>query len=315
MNPADRTLTEQNFLFRGMDFTSVEYMLERSFIRSLDEGEKLLQPDTPNHHLYLILEGKLSVHLVAQEPLEHTSLLAGECAGEISLVDGKHPSALVIAAEPTRILSIPHDTVWSLADHSHEIARNLLEIIAGRMRNDNIALIASQNRKTQFEHQAYVDALTGIYNRRWMGNAFPRALNRCALDKLPFAIMVVDIDHFKRVNDTYGHLVGDLALKIVARCMAENLRPHDLLVRYGGEEFAVLLPDADLEEATAIAERLRTIIADTEICCNDISFRVTISIGITPTRHEETFENLIRKADHALYRAKELGRNRVEISC
>lgn len=313
MNPADRTLTEQNLLFHGMDFSSVEYLLERSSVRSLAAGEKLLQPDTPNHHLHLILEGRLSVYLVAQEALEYTSLLAGECAGEISLVDGKHPSALVVAAEPARILSVPHDTVWSLADHSHEIARNLLGIIAGRMRNDNMALIATQNRKSQFEHQAYVDALTGIYNRHWMSSAFPRALHRCALDKLPFAVMVADIDHFKQVNDTYGHLVGDIALKIVARCLAENLRPHDLLVRYGGEEFAVLLPDADLEEARAIAERLRAMIADTEICCDGISFQVTISIGITPARHEETLENLIREADHALYRAKELGRNRVEI--
>jgi len=313
MNSADRTLTEQNFLFRGMDFASVEYLLERSSVRSLAAGESLLRPDTPNHHLHLILEGKLSVYLVAQETLEHTSLLTGECAGEISLVDGKHPSAFVVAADPTRVLSVPHDTVWLLADHSHEIARNLLEIIAGRMRNDNLALIASQNRKTQFEHQAYVDALTGIYNRHWMGNAFPRALQRCARDKLPFAFMVVDIDHFKRVNDTYGHLVGDLALKIVARCLAENLRPHDLLVRYGGEEFAVLLPDADLEEAKAIAERLRAMIADTQICCEGIFLQVTISIGITPSRNEETLENLIREADHALYRAKGLGRNRIEV--
>ena len=313
MNPADRTLTEQNLLFHGMDFASVEYLLERSSVRSLAAGEKLLQPDTPNRHLHLILEGKLSVYLVAQETLEYTTLLPGECAGEISLVDGKHPSALVVAAEPARVLCVPHDTVWSLADHSHEIARNLLEIIAGRMRNDNMALIASQNRKTQFEHQAYVDALTGIYNRRWMGNAFPRALQRCALDKLPYAVMLVDIDHFKQVNDTYGHLVGDLALKVVARCMAENLRPHDLLVRYGGEEFAGLLPDAGPEEAKAIAERLRAMIADTEISCCDIALRVTISIGITPSRHEGTVENLIREADHALYRAKELGRNRVEV--
>lgn len=313
MDPTDRTLTEQNFLFHGMDFASVEYILEHSSVRSLAAGEKLLQPDMPNRHLHLILEGKLSVYLAAQEALEYTTLLAGECAGEISLVDGKHPSALVIATEPARVLSIPHDTVWSLADHSHEIARNLLEIIAGRMRNDNIALIATQNRKTQFEHQACVDALTGIYNRHWMDNAFPRALHRCALDRQHLAVMVVDIDHFKPVNDTYGHLVGDLALKIVARCMAENLRPHDLLARYGGEEFAVLLPNTAMEEAKAIAERLRAMIADTEICYGDVVFRVTISIGIAPVQHEATLENLIREADLALYRAKELGRNRVEV--
>ena len=203
MNATDRALTEQNQLFQGVDFTSVEYMLERCSVRSLNAGESLLQPDVPNQHLYLIFEGKLSVHLAAQESLKHATLGAGECVGEVSLVDGKLPSALVVATEPTRVLSIPHDTVWSLVDHSHEITRNLLGIVAGRMRNDNRALITSQNKKRQFEHHAYVDALTGVHNRHWMVDAFPRALHRCKLNKSPLAIMIVDIDHFKRVNDTY----------------------------------------------------------------------------------------------------------------
>lgn len=313
MNATDRALTEQNQLFQRMDFTSVEYMLEHCSMRNLVTGESLLQPDVPNQNLYLIFEGKLSVHLAAQESLEHTMLGAGECVGEISLVDGKLPSALVVATEPTRVLSIPRDTVWSLVDHSHEIARNLLGIVAGRMRNDNRALITSQDKKKQFEHQAYVDALTGVHNRHWMVDAFPRALHRCELNKSPFAIMMVDIDHFKRVNDTYGHLVGDIALKVVAKCMAESFRPHDLLVRYGGEEFAALFSDIDLEEAKAIAERLRTRVADTVIHHEGISFQVTISIGIARTQHEEKLETLIGEADQALYRAKELGRNRVVI--
>ncbi|MBI5626103.1 MAG: GGDEF domain-containing protein [Nitrosomonadales bacterium] len=314
MDPKDYALTGQNQLFQGVDFTTIEYMLERCSARNLDAGEKLLQPDIPNHHLYLILSGKLSVHLAVQETSEHASLIAGECVGEISIVDGKHPSALVVASEPTRVIAVPHDTVWSLVDNSHEVARNLLSIVAGRMRNDKNTLITTQNKKAQFEHQASVDALTGIHNRHWMGDAFPRALHRCAFNKLPFAIMVADIDHFKRINDTYGHVVGDVALKAVARCMAENLRPHDLLVRYGGEEFAMLLPDTDLEDAKVIAERLRVMIAESEIRYNEIFFRITISIGIAPTQHEEKLEILIGEADRALYRAKELGRNRVEIS-
>ena len=322
MNATDRALTGQNQLFRDMDFTSVEYILEHCTVHNLAAGESLLQPDVPNHHLYLIFEGKLSVHLAAQESLEHATLGAGECVGEISLVDGKHPSALVVATEPARVLSIPHDTVWSLVDHSHEIARNLLGIVAGRMRNDNRALITSQDKKKQFEHQAYVDALTGVHNRHWMIDAFPRALHRCVLNNSPFAIMMADIDHFKRVNDTHGHLVGDITLKTVARCMMEHLRPHDLLARYGGEEFAVLLPDTNLQQAKNVAERLRTAIADVTIHRDELSFQVTISIGITPTQyenlmsghpHEEKLENLIGEADQALYRAKELGRNRVVI--
>ncbi len=308
MNPKGRALTEKNLLFTGMDFASVEYMLEHSAIRDLAAGEKLLQPDIQNHYVYLILEGKLSIHLNTQETLEHTSLVAGECVGEISLVDGKPPSALVVAAEPTRVLSVPHETVWLLVERSHEVALNLLGILAGRMRHDQRELITSQDKKAQFEHQACVDALTGVHNRHWMEDAFPRALHRCVLNKLPFAIMMVDIDHFKRVNDTYGHLVGDIALKTVARCMTKNFRPHDLLVRYGGEEFAVLLPDTDLEEAMIVAERLRTRVADTVIHHDALSFQVTISIGIARTQLEEKLETLIGEADRALYRAKELGR-------
>jgi diguanylate cyclase (GGDEF)-like protein len=297
-----------------MDFSSVEYMLERCTLRELATGEKLLQPEVENRHLYMILSGELSVHLVGQATLEHTALVAGECTGEISLVDGKNPSALVVAAKPTRVLVVPHDTVWSMVDQSHDVARNLLAIIAGRMRNDNSALITSHNKRAQYEHQATVDALTGVHNRRWMSDAFPRVLHRCKLDQSSSAILVIDIDFFKRVNDTYGHLVGDAALKSLAKIMQANLRPHDLLVRYGGEEFAILLPDTEMEQARSIAERLRTMVAANEVISGDLVFKITVSIGIAPTTQEGSLEDFFGAADRALYRAKELGRNRVEIS-
>ncbi|HEY3326532.1 MAG TPA: GGDEF domain-containing protein [Novimethylophilus sp.] len=315
MDPRDFALIAQNLLFRGVDFPSIDYMLEHCSIRELAADEMLLQPEIPNHHLYLILEGELSVQLAAQtqEPLKHTTLAAGVCAGEISIVDGKLPSALVAATKPSRVLAVPHDTVWSLVDHSHEVARNLLGIVAGRMRYDNAALITSQKHKVQFEHQAYVDALTGLHNRRWMDDAFPRTLQRCLLDRQPVALMLADIDHFKCVNDTYGHLVGDVALEIIAECMTKNLRPNDLLVRYGGEEFVILLPGSDLEEAELIAERLRSAVADCAVRSDDFIIRVTVSIGIAPVNGESGLQTLLDAADQALYRAKQSGRNRVEV--
>jgi diguanylate cyclase (GGDEF)-like protein len=310
----DRALTAQNLLFHNVDFTSVAYMLERSKVRELAAGEKLLQPEVPNTYLYLILEGELNVHLTAQQTVEHASLVAGECTGEISLVDGKNPSALVVAAKPTRVLAVPHDTVWSLVDQSHDVARNLLAIIAGRMRNDNSALITSHNQRAQYEHQATVDALTGVHNRRWMSDAFPRVLHRCALNKQHSAVMVLDIDHFKRVNDSYGHLVGDAALKSLADIMQHNLRPHDLLVRYGGEEFAILLPDTAMEEARSIAERLRMMVAANEVVSHGVAFKITVSSGIASIDDVGELESSFAQADEALYRAKEGGRNRVEIA-
>lgn len=314
MNAQDRVLTEQNTLFEGMDFSNIEYMLERCILRELDSGERLLAPEVENRHLYMILSGELSVHLVGQSTLEHVSIVAGECTGEISLVDGKNPSALVVAVKPTRVLVVPHDTVWSMVDQSHDVARNLLAIIAGRMRNDNSALISSHNKRAQYERQATVDALTGVHNRHWMSEAFPRVLHRCNRDGSDSAILVIDIDLFKRVNDTYGHLVGDLALKALAKIMQANLRPHDLLVRYGGEEFAILLPDTGIEQARSIAERLRMMVAANEISSGEVVFKITISVGIAPITHEGSLEDFFGLADRALYRAKELGRNRIEVS-
>ncbi len=314
MNEQDRALIEQNSLFTELNFSSVEYMLERSVLRDLAVGEKLLQPELPNNHLYLILEGELRVNLIGQATLEHTSLIAGECTGEISLVDGQNPSALVVASKPTRVLAVPHDTVWSLVDQSHEVARNLLSIIAGRMRCDNSALLTSYNKRTQYEHQATVDALTGVHNRRWMNEAFPRVLHRCALDHAHSAVMVLDIDHFKRVNDTYGHLVGDVALKSLANIMQVHLRPHDLLARYGGEEFAILLPDTGVDEARSIAERLRIMVAANEIHSGDLQFKITVSIGLAVIDRDGTLDEFFALADRALYRAKESGRNRIEIA-
>ena len=313
MERKDYTLAAQNLLFQDVDFASIEYLLEHCSSRDLATGETLLQPDLPNYYLYLILAGTLSVQLLGKEAMEYTSLVAGDCAGDISLVDGKPPSALVVATQPTRVLAIPHDTVWSLVNHSHEVARNLLLIIAGRMRNDNNALVSSQNIRMQFEHQASVDALTGAHNRHWMNEAFPRALLRCRRNLQEAALLFVDIDHFKRVNDTHGHLVGDVALRTVAECMASNLRPFDLLVRYGGEEFALLLPDTDRTKAAILAERLRSAISSCDIRNGDARLQVTASIGITLTRGDKTLDVLLNEADQALYQAKNLGRDRVEI--
>ena len=103
MNPIDRALIEKNDLFNAIDFESVKYMLEHSILRALNTGERLIEPDSQNQHLHLILEGSLNVYLLEKASQEYTVLSAGECVGEISIVDGKYPSALVVAAEPLRI--------------------------------------------------------------------------------------------------------------------------------------------------------------------------------------------------------------------
>ena len=154
------------------------------------------------------------------------------------------------------------------------------------------------------------DHLTGVPNRRFMDDALRRELARCQRSGAPLAVLFVDLDHFKRVNDQLGHDVGDSVLAAVANELQVALRPYDVLARWGGEEFLVLLPESDAGQARRIAERLRERLA--ELVIPGCPWSVTGSIGIAARRPDDSPSSLVHRADEALYRAKAAGRNRVE---
>jgi diguanylate cyclase (GGDEF)-like protein len=208
---------------------------------------------------------------------------------------------------------MPHEVLWSLVDCSHAAARNLLSIMAGRLRNDNLALVNSQSQSLEFEQAVSVDALTGIHNRRWLLDAYPRAIARCAQDGETLCLVIADIDLFRQFNERFGHLVGDAALRRVARQLADGLRTQDLIARYGGEEFLILLPRSAMDEALLIAERLRGLVAAGRDPAIDEGVRgITLSCGVAQMARGEQLDQLISRADLALKRAKENGRDRVE---
>lgn len=152
------------------------------------------------------------------------------------------------------------------------------------------------------------DPLTGLGNRRNFHGVLARAIETVARSGDSVLLLLLDIDHFKSVNDTHGHLAGDQVLRAIADCLARCVRPVDTVARYGGEEFAVLVPDATLEQARLQCEFLRQGIA-----VLPIGIVVSGSIGVAQYRHGETPGELIARADHALYRAKNAGRDRVEV--
>jgi diguanylate cyclase (GGDEF)-like protein len=160
------------------------------------------------------------------------------------------------------------------------------------------------------------DPLTELNNRRHLMDTLEKEFERCQRSNHPCAFLMIDLDHFKRVNDTYGHQQGDEVLQATAREIKRQLRQYDTAARFGGEEFALLLPETTPEDALMVAERLRKSISDIKFSGSISELTITTSIGIAtlPDNNIDSIEDLIRLADDALYTAKGNGRNRVEIT-
>lgn len=326
MTPEERILIERNELFRDIDLENVDYILDDCPVLTVFNGEKLLDIGKENNSLYLVLDGELHVYLDSRDLTEHAVLGAGQCVGELSFIDGRNASALVIAARDTRVLVVPHDRVWSLVDNSNGIARNMLCILAGRIRNDNLLRVTTGERSLVFEVAANVDGLTGLHNRIWMDEVFPRMMMRSELGKAPLCLLLADIDHFKSFNHAHGRSAGDAILKGLAKMLAEKMRPQDFLAYLGGDKFAVLLPDTPVDGAVNVAERMRELMVTSVLhyaAQKNVSrtakthplnqdARVTTSFGIAAMQKGDTLDSIFSRAHMALYQAKAAGKDQVK---
>ena len=299
-------------LFRGIDIDGISDLLPQCGRIDVPKGHVLLSPDRENHCVYVVLSGRLTVHLGSLDAPNIADLGPGSCAGEMSLIEDKDPSAFVVANEPSHLMVISHTLLWRMVDRSHTFCKNLLIVLSERVRSDNEYIANSLGVLRQAERNAHTDALTGLGNRHWMRTMFEREVTRALHSNKALCLMMIDVDEFKAFNDRYGHVAGDSVLVAVAEALREYLRPTDLVARFGGDEFAVLLPELQLKQARQTAERIRQQIA--ALSPPSLATAVTVSIGLADRTPHDDVATLVQRADAAMYDAKEAGRNRVAVA-
>lgn len=301
------------FLFRHVSPESVEGVLDQCRVMTLDQDETLLVQGEMNHRIFHLLTGKMKIYLDDRESEPIAVVTPGEIVGEMSVIDRKEVSAFVVADEPCRLLVMEESSFWGLIEVSHAAACNLLTILAHRLRDSNSLVSDRTHLFRDFSLFGNVDALTGLQNRHWLDRMFSRIMTRCKMEGKPLSIIMTDIDEFKKINDGWGHLAGDSVIHGVAQVIVDHCRPTQTVTRYGGDEFIIILPDLELSRAKIVAERLRTAVME-ETASFEVSpplMLLSISLGVAEAEAGDTPETLLARADAALYRAKEGGRNRI----
>ena len=301
-------------LFRDVADDTLNSILQHTKVRHLDCGDILLTPKHENHHIYLILSGSFGVHFGSHDSPEIRVLGKGVTVGEMSIIDQNLPSAFVIAREPSQVLPIPSDLITNFLAGIHPVARNLLVVLTRWIRANTESMLRHQYTIGELTNHATTDALTGLYNRRWLNNILPALLDQAILTGEPLAVLLLDVDHFKPYNDNLGHLAGDQALVAIGNCLKNSVRTYDYAIRYGGEEFLILLPNTNLNDGVLLAERIRETVEQNIIL--DPEGRqlpgVTISGGLAVHNPDSTTKSLIDEADAKMYQAKQQGRNCIQ---
>lgn len=226
-----------------------------------------------------------------------------------------------IGNEIAGVIAIESDIVDAFGPEDLEVfgaAANQIGLALGKarlMEEQKIKLEAIKSLEAQLREQAMRDALTGLYNRRYLNDSLARELSHVQRESIPLSIIMLDIDHFKKINDTYGHKMGDIVLINLSDTIKRHVRGGDIPCRYGGEEFVILLPGASTEIAVRRAEAFRAMFEKQVITSGKITIQATISLGVaTFPIHGHTIEEVLNEADLALYAAKQAGRNQVKVA-
>jgi diguanylate cyclase len=290
--------------------------LKKAIDTSLDAAQPIDADNVENLYRKYVADGD---RLVVSKLLTKIALMLKDITGHILETEGdlaSHSQSLSDLAHQVAEARDYHE-IKTIVDQMILETKDLVDSgkrlqTRMKMSTDDLKLLQQELEKSQQEAQT--DSLTSLFNKRGFEKRFEMERIRAKQNEIPFSIIMVDIDYFKRVNDTYGHLVGDSLLKSIASLLKSHLRKNDIASRYGGEEFLILLPETEIDGAMAVAQKIKDTLAKKEWKLKETGEsmgKVTVSMGIALYKLNEPEEALIKRADDALYLAKNNGRDRI----
>jgi len=295
-------------LFRCVAFdVAVAVMIEQNldFYISTRAGEEALVDEALIARIRTTIESRIPVSFATTDVVVKSELHALPARAEALPLDHTADSMIEVKRRTAGFVFLfRHDPPFSDETHS------LLDIFTTQM----ALLLDNLSSRERIQELADSDDLTGIWNKRYFRRQLPHEIERARVYNLPLSLLMFDVDDFKQINDGFGHTIGDVVLSELCGAVRETIRPPDFFVRFGGDEFAVVLPHTDLSGAAAVADRILERVRGLTIPTDEEgSIRCSVSIGLAGYRSGETANDLIRRADERLYDAKRAGKNRIAI--
>jgi diguanylate cyclase (GGDEF)-like protein len=291
--------------------------------RVCQPGEIILREHEPGDDFYVIRSGQT---VVIKGDFQNPTILGfrsvGEAIGEMALLENLPRSATVIALDVVCLLSFSREAFYQFLGENPSFSINLMNMLSGRIRKSDEERMRGYAREKEqvvaletLSRQATHDPLTGLFNRRYLDQILYGEIAHALQSGSLVGILMADVDHFKQINDRYGHKAGDIMLQALGDLMKSSVRLADIVCRYGGEEFVIIMPGVSESTASKCAEEIRSKFAELRVVSSEnqeIQATVSLGVAIYPV-HGANVDEVFVNADRALYQAKQQGRNRVVV--
>ncbi len=240
---------------------------------------------------------------------------AGEVVGELSMIDGQMTSAYVVAHEDCRVLKLDEKTMWSLVDSCPKVALNLLFTLAQRLRHGDQLVLTKQQIQREYERYAVIDALTGLYNHRYLEDSLGRYIGQSKKGGWSLSLLLIEIDDFQRYQDIYGQSASDRLLYTVARTIRANTRPGQIIAR-NEDRFIVLLPDVNVDAGRKVGGEIRQAVSEAKVSSSrgDPLSSATVSVAVAEMAADDTPETFLSAAQEVLVEMRKAGDIQVAVS-